>query len=1083
MACAYSIQINGQKYKLFEGVEEGKIKDIDDLKEYLRSVDVTQLKKIKDAMVSSDQLSTINLKDINENSVGLFDPTDLINTIADNTTDARAWKSLDVGDKKAKIVISGFGDESDKTGFKGDHIFLNMNYLYDKDNSIIALTELALHKKYGNNFKDKAQIIENNPNSDESRGIIKSLIDTQYGNVVSKLSGAIVSAYERAKIKLHQDIGESNLAITHDNLNVTWDKFGQLAQPSTIDSNYLPKSSVLVQNLKPGDIVLIPIENVGRALGHRTVPEMFYDSYVDVKGKTIIRTLVKHTIEDPQNPGKLIEALQTRKRVASKFDSKDHLVESNSVDARIQNSDIHDLFEYDDTTDYESISTKVKNGYMSYQSTLDLLKSNPKAKVVIDKVSHQIKQIQGQSITLDDGNVILVSDVNKVDYPLDPSSNEGQFQKLNEEDVKNNPNWTKFNHASIGEHIAFKKGVDDPDLTEGVVVAVGRRGDNKVLYYRTAPKVAEGKSSKTSIGFIAEANVRYISSPTAEYHLTTEEQSQVNDFVGSNFLDEQGHVQDLALTFAAHKPNSFKELDYSVSQVNKYSKISPKDILYDTTSKSMYKVVHSGLDFIKATRLVDNDIRYWTLQKEDLSSFLLFSKSPINESFANSHIRKNSANLYAEQRDGSVEATIWRNYNGYTYALPKRLTMHQFETHPLFERRVNPETGKVEMPVDVTNEKIQELAERYKWDKLPNTLYMKFGENGKSIYKDTENTLRIPIDNENFKKVFDNLESLQTYLVPGSFIQFKGNADSFIVEKAFKDHIELATYHHTFSPNLSIKDPKLQYVKAEKFFLDKEALADNKLQVANLYLPKWATAAYDNLSQYKTIENHKDSRLTKYSVSDSNEIVGMLADVVKSKYNTEVNFVHTYDVAKMGNPDLLKAAAFATKDGIFINMDKASIEEPVHEVLHLILATMKASDAETYYKLVNSVQYHPLFKEISKSYDEINTERLEETFVKLLSQTFRKNILKEGVYNEPAFNRAMKQSISDLMDLSEDLTWEDSFDILGKSINDTLFDFGSKLVDNEESLIDRKSVSYMFDISGKIKKLLDDGKLEQKCNY
>ena len=127
MACKYSVKINGQEYQLFEGIEEGKIKDIDDLKEYLRSVDITQLKKIKQAMADSTQLNSIDIKDINENSVGLFSPTDLINTVADGVAEARAWKSLDVGDKNAKIIISGFGDELDRTQFKGNHIFLNMN--------------------------------------------------------------------------------------------------------------------------------------------------------------------------------------------------------------------------------------------------------------------------------------------------------------------------------------------------------------------------------------------------------------------------------------------------------------------------------------------------------------------------------------------------------------------------------------------------------------------------------------------------------------------------------------------------------------------------------------------------------------------------------------------------------------------------------------------------------------------------------------------------------------------------------------------------------------------------------------------
>jgi hypothetical protein len=719
-----------------------------------------------------------------------------------------------------------------------------MNYLYDKDNSIIALTELALHKKYGDEYADKAKIIRENPNSTEAKSIIKSLIDTQFENVLNKLTGSIVLAYERSKIKLHQDIGESNLATSHDNLNITWEKFGNLTQPSLVDTNYLPKSATLVQNLKPGDIVYVPVENLGKNIGHRSVPEMFYDSYVDVKGKTILRTLIKAKIEDPQNPGKQIEVLQTRKRIAQKFDSNDNLVESNSVDARIQNSDIHDLFSYDDNTKYETIETKTVQtikgksktiNYMAYRSVLDLLKSDPKTKVVVDKTPYKIKQIQGSSITLENGNVVLVSDIHKIEFPLDPASNEGQFEKLNEEDVKNNPNWTKFKHANIGEHIAFKKGANDTSLTEGIVIAVGYRGDNKVVYYKTAPKVKEGKDAKSSIGYISEANVRYVSSPTAEYHLTPEEQSQINEFVGSYFLNEKGSPEELISVFTKPKSGSFKQLDYSISQINKYSKITPKDILYDTATNSMFKVVHSGLDFIKVTRLIDNDVRYWSLQKDDLSSFLLFSKSPINESFANSYIRKNSANLYAEQRDGSVEATIWRNYNGYTYALPKKLTMAQFEKHPLFERRV--ENGKIENPVDVTSEMIQELGKRYKWDNLPTTLYMKFGEDGKSIYKNTENTLRIPMNNENFGKIFDNLESLQTYLVPGTFIQFKDNTDNFIVEKTYKDHIELSTYHHTYSPNDKVSDPKLKYVKAERFFLSKDSL-DKGIEIVNLYLPR-----------------------------------------------------------------------------------------------------------------------------------------------------------------------------------------------------------------------------------------------------
>jgi hypothetical protein len=147
----------------------------------------------------------------------------------------------------------------------------------------------------------------------------------------------------------------------------------------------------------------------------------------------------------------------------------------------------------------------------------------------------------------------------------------------------------------------------------------------------------------------------------------------------------------------------------------------------------------------------------------------------------------------------------------------------------------------------------------------------------------------------------------------------------------------------------------------------------------------------------------------------------MIADVIRNKYNVPVTILHNNDLAQFKNPDVYKSAAFSTPEGIYINIDKASIAEPLHEVLHLVLATMKASDPTTYYRLVNSVQYHPLFDEVSAAYDEINTEKLEETFVQLLSRTFRHNIIKEGVYDEPAFNRAVKASISDLLELSHPL--------------------------------------------------------------
>jgi hypothetical protein len=101
--------------------------------------------------------------------------------------------------------------------------------------------------------------------------------------------------------------------------------------------------------------------------------------------------------------------------------------------------------------------------------------------------------------------------------------------------------------------------------------------------------------------------------------------------------------------------------------------------------------------------------------------------------------------------------------------------------------------------------------------------------------------------------MLDEHNLLPTYLVPGSFIQFKGNANNFIVEKVYDNQILLSAYHHSNIKNNKIANPNLQYVTAEKFFLTREDLDNqvikdpktgglnsvgSKVQIVNIYLPK-----------------------------------------------------------------------------------------------------------------------------------------------------------------------------------------------------------------------------------------------------
>ena len=83
-------------------------------------------------------------------------------------------------------------------------------------------------------------------------------------------------------------------------------------------------------------------------------------------------------------------------------------------------------------------------------------------------------------------------------------------------------------------------------------------------------------------------------------------------------------------------------------------------------------------------------------------------------------------------------------------------------------------------------------------------------------------------------------------------------------------------------------------------------------------------------------------------------------------------------------------------------------------------------------------------------------EQLEETFVKILSETFRDKIDSEGIFNSDIFTVAIKGAISELLDLTLNLENKDVFELLNNPVDQVLTLFGSKLLENETGLIDKK---------------------------
>lgn len=1077
MKCKYSLKINGKTVTLLSDVSEN-IKDINDLERLLRIQSPEILSEIKEALKSVNVIEELDLTNIDENSVGLYSPSDLINSIVDKNknNDARLLRQLKIGkiDLTRNLVIAGFGKENVPTQYKDDHVFLNLNYLYDSDNKIIALAELALHTAYPDKdtYKEMSEKLRNL--SSESNDIIKSIIKSNKESEIVSLTNMIKGAYDRARIKLSSDIGDTNISVDRQNLESVYNRYSNLATNDKRDLNYRPKSRVSVENLKQGDLVLIPLDPQDSSNVYKTgVYEIFYDSYVDINGQTIIRTVVG------------TDGIKTRNRIASiygKNGEKTTINISNVVEARIQDSEEFSDYKYKDDEVYETVDTKffkgVKNAGMMYHSSLLEVLKNPGVKVKIGEESHKISKLQGSTVTTASGNTIDVTKISKVEYP---TSNIPLDNKVSFEEAIPDKGWSPYMERDsdergvvIGEKIAFKKSKDSKNLTVGVVIGSGIKNNEPVVFY-TSNSTEKGK---TVVTYIKESNIRFISNPPMEYHLSTIEQNNVESMFNKLFLQPGNKtLENIAQIIASNKKGEFRDLPYSVQELNRNSQILPKDILYNKKLRKHFKVISSNNNYVKVAHVLGNVNVSMYISKDDLGDYLMFTERPINESFAWASIWKNRYNLYNDKRDNSTQVKVYKKANGFVYTLPANLSLDQIRDSKLYD------SGDI----DITDQMKIELKNRYKWSSIPENLYTYDGdfEGSNKPLKNTNNTIHIPFTNSQLSALMSGSDYLQKYILPGSFVTFEGNAKAYVVEKVYKDSLLLSYYHYTDSKNDRIKNNDLKYIKSEKFFLTPEILNSGTLKVTGIRIPAWASEAKKMLSaiQISPTNHVKQSKVMTYSKSDSPEIVMEMANLIKNKYGVNVNIVHNNEISQFGDPELYEAAAFVTNGEIYINIDKASIEEPLHELLHLVLATMKANNSTTYYKLVNSVQYHPLFKLVSKNYNEINTELLEETFVKLLSQTFRKNILKDGVFNESSFNFAIRESIKDLMDLTEDLNWEDPFNLLGTPINQILSDFGSKLVDNEESLINEDDVNYMFGVSSKIKSLIEDGSLIQKCKF
>lgn len=110
---------------------------------------------------------------------------------------------------------------------------------------------------------------------------------------------------------------------------------------------------------------------------------------------------------------------------------------------------------------------------------------------------------------------------------------------------------------------------------------------------------------------------------------------------------------------------------------------------------------------------------------------------------------------------------------------------------------------------------------------------------------------------------------------------------------------------------------------------------------------------------------------------NSNEIEGILKDV---------------DIPADSNGNI---RAFAKDGEVYINIDNASMAEPLHELAHIFLPSVRAVNPRLYNSMMEAIQSHPIYNEISRVYSNLKGEDLNmEVFSTVFGEFYRKDLIK-----------------------------------------------------------------------------------------
>lgn len=217
-------------------------------------------------------------------------------------------------------------------------------------------------------------------------------------------------------------------------------------------------------------------------------------------------------------------------------------------------------------------------------------------------------------------------------------------------------------------------------------------------------------------------------------------------------------------------------------------------------------------------------------------------------------------------------------------------------------------------------------------------------------------------------------------------------------------------------------------------------------------------------SEYDDVEEYERD-ITFDGTTESNAVIlGNALDRLQKYYGISMIPITTQQLSEdpqFQNLPIFQAEAFIFNGNIYINTDKAAIDAPIHEQLHLFLGSIRYNHSNLYFQLVNSIENIPDFQDRIKQYpNRAMSDIQEEIFVEELAKFLTKesSIFDEvdpSIMNFVMYN--IKRDIDSIVFGKRSVkTLEDPFQYsllqLGQQLDSNHFEVGNPGIINDATI-------------------------------